>query len=197
MILIFRISHAQFRPMLKHLTVLFLYIFFRQSQGNPSLWKSIIYHNFQFFLFVRFASTLQKPEKASTDSHWDAHNDTFRDSVNGVFFAEKGSFKKMVCGFLKGCQTLSFILAIPKRVIPRTSPLNVIRSARSITWRLSIVIPWLCIVNKISSMMVFLAASIPSVLKFSRVWFDRISITFTTSVLTFSPSCLWCYLGTE
>ena len=38
--------------------------------------------------------------------------------------------------------TLSFILASPNLVIPSTSPLKVIKSARSITWRWSILIPW-------------------------------------------------------
>ena len=62
-------------------------------------------------------------------------------------------------------KTDSFIFAKPCLVIPRTSPLLVIRSATNIGCRLSILIPWFSITNFISVMIVALAASIPNVRK--------------------------------
>lgn len=48
--------------------------------------------------------------------------------------------------------------------------LNVITSAKSIIWRISMLIPWLSIVYFISSIIHFLAASMPSVCCTSRTW---------------------------
>eukprot|EP01139_Manchomonas_bermudensis_P006933 Amastigsp_a178766_7.p4 type:complete len:104 gc:universal Amastigsp_a178766_7:477-166(-) len=59
------------------------------------------------------------------------------------------------------------ILPMPKRVMPRTSPRNDIRSARSIRCRVSTFIPCDFIVSEICSMIVWRAASMPSVTKVS------------------------------
>ena len=48
--------------------------------------------------------------------------------------------------------------------------LNVITSAKSIIWRMSMFIPWLSIVYFISSIIHFLAASMPSVCCTSMIW---------------------------
>ena len=58
--------------------------------------------------------------------------------------------------------TESRIFCSPKRVMPKTVPLNVITSASCITCRMSIARPYAFITCRISWMIVTLAASMPS-----------------------------------
>mmetsp|Transcript_10484 Transcript_10484/g.29328 ORF Transcript_10484/g.29328 Transcript_10484/m.29328 type:complete len:298 (+) Transcript_10484:80-973(+) len=77
--------------------------------------------------------------------------------------------------------TLSFIFAMPNRVIPSTSPLYVITSARSIECRASMDMPCAFIVSLISLMMQDRAASMPSVRSASMTWLVVVCVPLTPS----------------
>ena len=101
--------------------------------------------------------------------------------------------------------TLSFIFAMPKRVMPSTSPLYVMTSASSMLkartrtlrknaasarvspprthlWRTSMLMPCACMVALISWMMRLRAASIPSVRSASITWLVVVAVALTPSV---------------
>lgn len=82
---------------------------------------------------------------------------------------------------LASCRTESRILLRPKRVMPRTSPLYVITSARSCMWRGSMSMS--PITTSISSMIVLRAASIPRTSRISITEFVFVLEPFTPSVV--------------
>lgn len=82
---------------------------------------------------------------------------------------------------LASWRTESRILLRPKRVMPRTSPLYVITSARSCMWRGSISMS--PITTSISSMIVLRAASIPKTSRISITEFVFVLEPFTPSVV--------------
>mmetsp|Transcript_45660 Transcript_45660/g.74457 ORF Transcript_45660/g.74457 Transcript_45660/m.74457 type:complete len:223 (+) Transcript_45660:320-988(+) len=85
--------------------------------------------------------------------------------------------------------TDSFILEMPNRVIPRISPLKVMISARSMTWRESMAMPCWDMVYWICCMMAPRPASIPSTLFTSMMWLDLVceALTPIVAITSFSP----------
>mmetsp|Transcript_25747 Transcript_25747/g.65467 ORF Transcript_25747/g.65467 Transcript_25747/m.65467 type:complete len:502 (-) Transcript_25747:932-2437(-) len=80
------------------------------------------------------------------------------------------------------CSTLSFILAIPKRVMPSTSPLYVMQSASSPMWRSSMDMPCEPMVYWISLLMAVRAASMPRQRSTSATWLVTVWLPSTPAV---------------